>query len=91
MTCQAADGGGGRRLRPARTHARPLSRWVAGIPRRALYALVPLLAACGGDGGAPVSADEGTFVIQDATIVDGTGRAAFTGSRCASLEALSPK
>lgn len=45
-----------------------------------LYALVPLLAACGGDGGAPVSADEGTFVIQDATIVDGTGRAGFTGS-----------
>ena len=49
-------------------------------PMRALCVLVPLLAACGGDGGAPVSADEGTFVIRGATIVDGTGRAGFTGS-----------
>ena len=49
-------------------------------PRRGLYALVPLLAACGGDGGVPVSAGEDTFVIRGATIVDGTGRAGFTGS-----------
>ena len=80
MTCQAMDGGGGCRLRPARTRDRPLSRRVGATPGRVLYVLVPLLAACGGDGGAPVSAGENTFVIQDATIVDGTGRAGFTGS-----------
>ena len=48
-------------------------------PMRVLYVLIPLLAACGGDGGAPVY-DERTFVIRGASIVDGTGRAAFTGS-----------
>lgn len=47
---------------------------------RALYALVPLLGACGGDGGTPAPAGEDAFVIQGATIVDGTGRAGFTGS-----------
>ena len=80
------DDGRAARGRPTPIQGRPSSRhralWlsVSRTPGRALYILVPLLGACGGDGGAPVSNGADTFVIQGATVVDGTGRAGFTGS-----------
>ncbi len=86
MMWQEEDDGLTARRRSTRTHGRRLSAHralrpcLSRIPKRVLCTLVLLLGACGGDGGAPVAADEDAFVIQGATIIDGTGRAGFTGS-----------
>ena len=50
------------------------------MPRSLPPVLAVLAAACGGDGRAPDSAGGDAFLIQGATIVDGTGRAGFDGS-----------
>ena len=45
-----------------------------------LMTLLPLMAACGGDAGTPAPDGGDSFLIRSVTIVDGTGRAGFTGS-----------
>ena len=86
MIRQEKDDGRADRRLPTPTHGRSLSPnralWlcVSRPPRRVLPALALLLTACGGDDRAPVPDAEDAFVIHGATIVDGTGRAGFTGS-----------
>ncbi|MCY4647698.1 MAG: D-aminoacylase [Gammaproteobacteria bacterium] len=86
MICQEKDDGRADRRLPTPTHGRSLSPnralrlCVSRPPRRVLPALALLLTACGSDDRAPVPDAEDAFVIHGATIVDGTGRAGFTGS-----------